>query len=48
MCAVLNQTPVHTAITARAAWAIRSATDNKEPPAALTMREGHTVIARAA
>jgi len=38
----------HKAITATAAWAIRSATDSREPPAALTTREGHTAIARAA
>jgi hypothetical protein len=38
----------HTATTATAAWAIPSATDSKETPGAVTMREGHTAIARAA
>jgi len=38
----------HTATTATATWAIQSATDSREPPAALTTPEGHTAIARPA
>jgi len=38
----------HTAIKTTATWAIRSATDSREPQATTANCEGHTAIATAA